>query len=316
MKVGEVEVIPVRDGTLTMSAPRHLFSDGVPAWAPPDTVTVHDGQWTMDIGAFVVRVGDRVALLEAGAGPGDQAPIVPSFSTMEDAPSELVDYFRPRLGDHPQALAAAVATMCRSETTRGALPESLERAGISPSDVTDVILSHLHWDHVGWLTCEGRPFFENATVHAERHDLDAFLGDDPVDESIFQVLWDTVSATERFAPVMDRVEPWDGDANILPGVDVRFAPGHTPGSSLVVLSSGESRAMILGDAVHCPLELMDNEFSLMGDMDQALADRTREKIAREIEGTDTAVSAPHFDGLRFGRLLSGEGRRGWTFETS
>jgi glyoxylase-like metal-dependent hydrolase (beta-lactamase superfamily II) len=115
------------------------------------------------------------------------------------------------------------------------------------------------------------------------------------------------------APVLDRIEPWDGDANLLPGVDVRFAPGHTPGSSIVILSSGEARAMVLGDTVHCPLELMDPEFSLMGDMDQALADRTREQISRELEATGTPAAAPHFDGLRFGRLLPGKGRKGWTF---
>jgi glyoxylase-like metal-dependent hydrolase (beta-lactamase superfamily II) len=121
-------------------------------------------------------------------------------------------------------------------------------------------------------------------------------------------------APERMAPVLDRLEPWDGDATIAPGVDVRFAPGHTPGSSVVVLSSGSARAMVLGDTVHCPLELMDSEFSLMGDMDQPLADRTRDMIRREIEATGTPVTAPHFDGLRFGRLLPGEGRRGWVFE--
>ena len=39
------------------------------------------------------------------------------------------------------------------------------------------------------------------------------------------------------------------------GVDVRLAPGHTPGSSIVALSDGAARAMLLGVMVHCPLEL-------------------------------------------------------------
>ena len=109
----------------------------------------------------------------------------------------------------------------------------------------------------------------------------------------------------------------DGDAAIAPGVDARFAPGHTPGSSLIVLSSGNERALILGDTVHCPLELTDPDFSLMADMDQALADRTREAIRRELEDGQVLAAAPHFPGLQFGRLLSGEGRRRWLFtETS
>ena len=315
LTVGDIEIVPLYDGWLEVNAPRRLFDGGAPSWAPDDVVSVHDGVWRMTIGAFVVRTGDRVVLLEAGAGPGAHTPMGAEYTGLDDAPPRLVDYFRRHVGDDERALAAAVGGMRGSKTQHGALPESLARVEIQPEDVTDVILSHLHFDHIGWVSAEGQPFFPNATIHAERIDVDAFIGDDPIDESAFQVLWGTTPASERMAPVLDRLEPWDGDCTLLPGVDVRFAPGHTPGSSIVVLSSGAARAMVLGDTVHCPLELMDSDFSIMGDMDQALADRTREQISREIEGTDTAVTAPHFDGLRFGRLLPGEGRRGWTFTT-
>jgi glyoxylase-like metal-dependent hydrolase (beta-lactamase superfamily II) len=62
--------------------------------------------------------------------------------------------------------------------------------------VTDVILSHLHFDHISWVSADGRPFFPNATIHAERIDIDAFLGDDPIDESAFEVLWGTTPAPD------------------------------------------------------------------------------------------------------------------------
>jgi hypothetical protein len=83
---------------------------------------------------------------------------------------------------------------------------------------------------------------------------------------------------------------------------------------VIVLSSKAQRAMILGDCVHCPLELMDPEFSLMADMDQALADRTRTAIRREMDGANVMVAAPHFPGLQFGRLLPGQGKMGWMFD--
>jgi hypothetical protein len=51
----------------------------------------------------------------------------------------------------------------------------------------------------------------------------------------------------------------------------------------------------------------------VGDVDKALAARTREALARELEGTDIPVAAAHFPGLRFGRLLAAEGRRQWVF---
>ncbi len=69
--------------------------------------------------------------------------------------------------------------------------------------------------------------------------------------------------------------------------------------------------MLLGDVVHCPVELVDEEWDGMSDVDPALAKRTRNALARELEGTDTPVAAAHFPGLQFGRLLTGEGQRHW-----
>jgi hypothetical protein len=68
--------------------------------------------------------------------------------------------------------------------------------------------------------------------------------------------------------------------------------------------------------VHCPLELMDDDFDLLVDYDQEAAIRVREAYARELEGSDVLASASHFPGLEFGRLLPGEGVRRWIFESS
>jgi hypothetical protein len=71
--------------------------------------------------------------------------------------------------------------------------------------------------------------------------------------------------------------------------------------------------MLLGDIVHCPLELMDDDFNLLVDHDQELANRVREAYARELEDSDVPAAAAHFPGLSFGRLLRSEGARRWTF---
>jgi glyoxylase-like metal-dependent hydrolase (beta-lactamase superfamily II) len=114
--------------------------------------------------------------------------------------------------------------------------------------------------------------------------------------------------------VLDRLETWDSDRTIAPGIDVRLAPGHTPGSSVVVLSDGTARAMLLGDMIHCPLELMDPDFDLLVDHDQQLANDVREAYARELEGSDIVAAGSHFPGLQFGRLLASEAERRWTFD--
>jgi hypothetical protein len=50
------------------------------------------------------------------------------------------------------------------------------------------------------------------------------------------------------------------------------------------------------------------------DVDMQLARKSREALARELEGSDIPAAATHFPRLQFGRLLAAEGRRQWTFE--
>ncbi len=180
----------------------------------------------------------------------------------------------------------------------GQLLHNLAALGVAPADVTDVIFTHLHFDHVGWATQQGTVVFGNATYRCDRRDWDHFVGHDP-------------GATKKLTPLMDHMEFYDRSGPLLAGIDVMAAPGHTPGSTIIVLSSGTSRAMLLGDVVHCPVELLDDEWEGMSDVDPELAKRTRAALNRELEGTDVPVAAAHFPGMQFGRLLLGEGRRSW-----
>jgi glyoxylase-like metal-dependent hydrolase (beta-lactamase superfamily II) len=178
--------------------------------------------------------------------------------------------------------------------------QSLGELGVKPADVTDVILSHLHYDHVGWAAPDGTPMFPHATYRCHQADWDHFVVQNPGVES------------GLIAGAADRFETWSGDGSILPGMDARWAPGHTPGSTVVVLSCGVERAVLLGDVVHCPVELVDDEWDGIYDVDPELAKRTRVALAREIEGEQLPVAAAHFPDLQFGRLLPGQGRRMWT----
>jgi glyoxylase-like metal-dependent hydrolase (beta-lactamase superfamily II) len=180
----------------------------------------------------------------------------------------------------------------------GQFLDSLAAYGVQPEDVTDVVFTHLHFDHVGWATQQGRIVFPNATYRCDTSDWDHFVGPDP-------------GATKKLSPLQSQLEPWSTSGPLLPGIDTMVAPGHTPGSTIIVVSSGAQRALLLGDVVHCPVELLDDEWAGMADVDPELAKRTRVALAREIEGTGVPVAAAHFPGLEFGRLLAAEGRRSW-----
>jgi glyoxylase-like metal-dependent hydrolase (beta-lactamase superfamily II) len=182
----------------------------------------------------------------------------------------------------------------------GRFLEELGVLGVSPEDVTDVVFTHLHFDHIGWAADEsGKPTFPAATYRCASADWEHFMVDHRGTEA------------ELIEPVASRFEVWRGSGTLLPGVDVLEAPGHTPGSTVILVSSAAERAMMLGDVVHCPVELVDDEWASMFDVDPDLALRTRVALNRELEGSDVPVAAAHFPGLRFGRLLAAKGRRQW-----
>jgi len=195
----------------------------------------------------------------------------------------------------------------------GMMLHNLVAAGCTPADVTDVVFTHLHCDHVGWATEHGHAVFPNATYRCHTADWDFFFDPDLPEVQSGKRMGAVLSPAERLEPVRDRFEMWDGDGTLLPGLDVRGAPGHTPGSTVLVLSSGAERAVLLGDVVHCPVELLETEWDTVSDVDPGAAKRAREVWARELEGDGTPAAAAHFPGMRFGRVLPGGGRRSWVF---
>ncbi len=271
MRIGEIEITPVSDGYFQF--PPHIFFPGSEpdAWEPFKDLLTPEGFLRFEIGGFLVQTGDRKILVDLGQGPALPQP------------------------------------WCDS----GHMLESLDALGVTPADITDVVFSHLHFDHVGWATSNGKVVFENATYRCDRRDWDYFVVDALADEGRMAGLLGLPSAKEKLAPIENHLETFDGDGPIGAGIDMRLAPGHTPGSTVMVLSSGTDRALLLGDATHCPIELLSSEFQVIGDVDPVLAKKTRDAIAAEVEGTATHLSAPHFPNMQFGRLLSGEGTRQW-----
>jgi glyoxylase-like metal-dependent hydrolase (beta-lactamase superfamily II) len=262
MHIGDLVVEPVFDGV--MKAPATAFKGTTDEqWAPHRRFLDADGRLEFALGGFLVRApGNRLVLVDAG------------------------------IGDRTGAMMNGAG-----QFTGGQLLKSLASYGVQPADITDVVFTHLHFDHVGWASQEGAIVFPNATYRCDARDWEHFRDNERVQPIL--------------APIEDRLTTWDGSGPLASGVDLMSAPGHTPGSTIIVLSSGTARGLLLGDVVHCPVELLDDEWAGLGDVDPELAKATRNALAREIEGTDTPVAAAHFPGMVFGRLLSANGRRAW-----
>jgi glyoxylase-like metal-dependent hydrolase (beta-lactamase superfamily II) len=270
VNVGDISITPVHDGRFLVPATAFFPSTAADDWAPHRPFLTPDGLLPLELGGFLVRTGDKLVLIDTGAGARDD----PEF---------------------------------------GQLLVSLAALGVQPGDLTDVVFTHLHFDHVGWATDRGQVVFPNATHRCDERDWQFFCGPDAEDEALARAIFNSIPAAERLGPVASRVETWAADTSIAPGIDVRSAPGHTPGSTVIVISSGSERALLLGDVAHCPVELLDDEWTALGDVDPALAKRTREVWAQEMEGTGVASAAAHFPGVQFGRVIRAEGRRQWVF---
>jgi glyoxylase-like metal-dependent hydrolase (beta-lactamase superfamily II) len=276
-QIGDLHVVPVFDGYLRESPAQFYVTEiddadqrGVRTedWEGYTEFLDDSGKIEYGVGGFLVSTGDHLALIDTGVGPEPLGPF----------------------GPYDRVLPG------------GELPQRLAEVGVDPTDITDVVITHLHPDHTGWATADGGSFFPNAIVRCHRLDWEFFVERPAVPEVDFSPL---------LLPLVNRLECWEHDGPVLPGIDARHAPGHTPGSTVLILSSGSARAVLLGDAVHCPVELVEPEWGTVGDVDPDLARRTKETLARELEDADTHVVGAHFPGMRFGRLLRGEARRQW-----
>jgi glyoxylase-like metal-dependent hydrolase (beta-lactamase superfamily II) len=205
-----------------------------------------------------------------------------------------------RTADRVVLIDAGVGTINNDKYRGGQLLESLRALGVEPEDVTDVVFTHLHFDHVGWATKNGDVVFPRATYRAHTADWAHFVDSPDADPG----------AVRKLSPLVDHLETFCADTTIAPGLDTRHVPGHTPGSTIFVVSSEGQRALLLGDVVHSAVELTDPTWEAVFDVDRVAAKQVRARLIDELTDQPDVVAAAHFPGLRFGRLLTvaGAGR--------
>jgi glyoxylase-like metal-dependent hydrolase (beta-lactamase superfamily II) len=190
----------------------------------------------------------------------------------------------------------------RTTLRGGDLPMRLAELGVRPEDIDYVFPTHLHADHAGWVIQQTKSYFPNAIIR---------FGAGDWEENVLGARDPRFGQGMKDVNAAGRVELIERDGELLPGISAMHTPGHTAGHTSFILSSGDQRAIILGDIISCPLQLSNVEMEVVFDTDPKLAVQTRERIMREIDG-DMLVGGPHFPGLRFGRVLLGEGKRYWS----
>jgi glyoxylase-like metal-dependent hydrolase (beta-lactamase superfamily II) len=141
------------------------------------------------------------------------------------------------------------------DTEHSSLDQSLEELGVSRTDITDVILTHLHFDHCGGATRasqNGRePAFPNAAYHVQRDHWDWAMQKNPKEKGSFR--------THTFAPIEEtgQLQLVDGEREILPGMDALLVNGHTHSQQIVKITGSDRVLVFTADLLPTQHHLAD-----------------------------------------------------------
>lgn len=183
----------------------------------------------------------------------------------------------------------------------GRIDEELRAVDVAPDDIDHVVYTHLHADHSGGACLpDGTPRFPNARHHAHPADW-AFVGESRTPPGF----------TGRFAMAaledLGLLELDADDREIVPGVRVADAPGHTPGHRVVRIEGEEDDLLLAGDLLHVPPQVVHPEWTSDHDEDPDAACEARVRWIEDARSQRWLVGFSHF-GRPFGRVDAD----GWT----
>jgi glyoxylase-like metal-dependent hydrolase (beta-lactamase superfamily II) len=266
VRVGDIDVLVVSDGVLPL--PTKMLghnADAATRAAWLNDMFLPQDAFDWSLNVVVVRSGNQTILIDAGLG------LDPNLNL-------------PRAGQ---------------------LIKRLESAGIDLASVTDVVLTHMHMDHIGGLVVEGvkdrlRP---DLRIHVAAAEVKFWESPDFTRAYMPPGFPDALRATaKRFVEeYRGQLRQFDEEHEVAPGVVVHRTGGHTPGHSVVRLASGGDRLTFAGDAVFAVgFDHPDWHNGFEHDPEEAA--RVRVRLLRELAATGEQLVATHLPFPSVGRV--------------
>lgn len=186
--------------------------------------------------------------------------------------------------------------------------QRLAELGLTPADIDYVCCTHLHGDHIGWNTrLESGvwvPTFPNARYLFAADELQYWEQHNTVEtDGLYAQPW-----RDSVLPVLDagRADAVSSDHEIMRGVQLRPAPGHTPGNVIVQVGAANQRAVLSGDVLHHPVQIERPDWASVFDMDAEQARTTRAALLADIADSGTVLLGAHFAGAAALRVVSSQ----------
>lgn len=176
------------------------------------------------------------------------------------------------------------------------LPSNMMAAGIDRSQISTILVSHFHPDHVWGLMEKGTnaAIFPNAELIVSSTEYNWWTEPGRVEK-----LPDgRKPAGKRIGDVFPTWKNWklvEDNAEVAPGVRLLAAPGHTPGHSAFLVTSGKDQLMVSNDAMYVPALLAPHpDWQGAYDQDGPTAVATRRKLIDRVIADKTMVCGAHF----------------------
>lgn len=266
-------------------------------------IALHDGTLNFPNDNEVFGVGrppgEVAALLEAAGAPGDSLHL--SLQPLLVKSGDRVLLFDTGAGTNLGPSA-------------GQLHTALAAAGIDPRSVTDIFLSHAHGDHVGGLlNADGALVFPNATVHLSAPTWTFLKGLDA--ETAKEV------AVPRYralvAAITPKVATFAPGSEIIPGVvEAVDIPGHSPGHSGYLITSGQESLFYIGDALHhYVVSVQRPEWANGFDSDTRTAAASRRALLERAAASEQRLYGVHLPFPGLGKIEKRDGGFTWIPES-
>ncbi|MYM98185.1 MBL fold metallo-hydrolase [Duganella vulcania] len=191
--------------------------------------------------------------------------------------------------------------------TLGKLLANLKASGYQPEQVDEVLITHMHPDHVGGLAANGQAAFPNATVRADRHDADYWLSQANMDKAPADSKGFFQGAMASVGPyaASQHLKPFDGATEITPGIRAVTSYGHTPGHISYLVESKGKKLLVVGDLIHAGAVQFDHpEVTIGFDSDPKAAAAARRQLFTAAAKDGTLIGAAHLPFPGLGHLRS------------